>query len=375
MTVIGGAGGYWQVFAAGSPPGPTSNLNSMYGGHVSANQVIVPVDAAGQFSVFSSGGGHVIVDLVGIYTGAGAPASTEGLFVPLATPTRFVDTRTGPNPLGAGKRLLPGWNMEVGVSNNPAIGRGDVSAVVLNLTATDTLAAGYLSVTPAGSNNPATKARNTSNLNVVRTAQTIANHAIVPVSARGFDIFAQSPAHVVADVSGFFIGTPAAAPFGGPANVDPTPSFCAGFTDSAMSTAATGANGSNVRLIQQRLLSLGFWNAGGDGSYGWSTQQAVMAYQKWHGLAASGKVDEPTASALNWPNCRPTPGVNSGDLFEIDKGRQLGFFVRGGKTLWVVNISSGGGYYYEEDNKLTGRDEPDDEHHRGGHADDREATP
>ena len=72
LTAIGSAGGYWQVFAAGTTPGQTSNLNSMFGGHISANQVIVPVNAAGEISVFSSGGGHLVIDLIGTYTGAGA---------------------------------------------------------------------------------------------------------------------------------------------------------------------------------------------------------------------------------------------------------------------------------------------------------------
>ena len=38
----------------------------------------------------------------------------------------------------------------------------------------------------------------------------------------------------------------------------------------------------------------------------------------------------------------------------MDKGRQLGFFVRNGNALFVLNVSSGGGYFYEEENKLTG---------------------
>ncbi len=354
VTVVGAAGGYWQVYAAGTSPGQTSNLNSMYAGHVSANQVIVPVNGNGEINVFSSGGGFPVIDLVGVYTGVGAPTSGEGLFVPLSDPTRFLDTRGTLNPLGAGKRLLPGWSVEVAIASHPAIARGDVSAVVMNLTVTDTLAGGYFSVTSAGAHNSAVKSRATSNLNAVRAAQTVANHVITPVSGRGFDVFAQNPAHAVVDVSGFFIGAPAAAPNGLPVNVDPTPVYCAGFADQAITPATSGNVGTNVRLIQNRLLSLGFWNAGGDGSYGWSTQQAVMAYQKWHRLSASGKVDDATANSLNWPSCRPTPGTNSGTLLEVDKGRQLGMFIRDGKLLWVINVSTGGGYFYEEDNKLTG---------------------
>lgn len=355
ITAIGDAPGYWQVFPTGGASPVSSNLNSMYAGHTSANQVVVPVNASGQFSVYSLTGGQLIIDVVGTFTGAAAASSTDGLFVPLVTPTRFLDTRSAAlNRLGGTQRLLPGWSVEVPVSANPAINRSDVSAVALNLTVTDTFGAGYVSVTPAGANNPAVKSRTTSNINVARPAQTVANHVIVPVSGRGFDVFAQSPTHAVADVSGYYLGTAVASPFGPPANVDPTPSFCLGFSSEAVLTSASGSVGSHVALVQQRLLDLGFWNGGADGSFGWSTQQAVMAYQFWNGLAPSGRVDAATASKLSYPNCRPTPGTNSGDLFEVDQGRQLGFFIRGGKLLWVLHLSSGGGYFYETDNKING---------------------
>jgi lipoprotein-anchoring transpeptidase ErfK/SrfK len=350
VTTIGAAPGFWQVFPAGTAPPSSSNLNSLFAGHVSANQVIVPVDAAGQFSVRSQSGGELIIDIVGTFTGAGAPLTTDGLFVPLTTPTRFLDTRTTLlNPLVPSTRLLPGWNLEVAVATNPAINRSDVAAVAMNLTVTDTFSAGYVSVTPAGSNNPAVKSRTTSNLNVVRGSQTVANHAIVPVSSRGFDVFAQSPTHAIADISGFYIGAPVAAAFGTPQNVDPTPPFCLSFTSEAIQPSSQGSSGPNVAIAQRRLLDLGFWLQAVDGSYGWSTQQAVMAYQKWNGLVASGKIDTATASRLSFPNCRPTAGTNSGTLMEVDKGRQLGIFIRDGKLLWMLNVSTGGNYFYEDE--------------------------
>ncbi|MEZ5218702.1 MAG: hypothetical protein R2715_19440 [Ilumatobacteraceae bacterium] len=123
--------------------------------HVSANQVIVPVDGSGSFQVFSSGGGHLIIDVVGSFTGSTAPDSTDGLFVPLASPTRFADTRVGSlNPLGGTTNAQPRWSVEVPVTSNPAIGRSDVAAVVMNVTSLDNLNGGYVSVTPAGSNPP-----------------------------------------------------------------------------------------------------------------------------------------------------------------------------------------------------------------------------
>ncbi len=350
VTAIGAAAGFWQVFPAGTIAPTSSNLNSMTIGHVSANQVIAPVDANGQFSVYSQSGGDLIVDIVGTFTGATAASATDGLFVPLGSPTRFLDTRVvALNPLVPTSRLLAAWNVEVAVATNPAINRPDVSAVAMNVTVTDSFAAGYISVTPAGSNDPLVKARSTSNLNVGRLGQTLANHAIVPVSARGFDVFAQNPAHVVADISGFYLGAAVAAAFGPPINTDPTPPFCLTFTTEVIQPSSQGASGPNVAVAQRRLLDLGFWNQGADGNYGLSTQQAVMAYQKWNGLSASGKIDSPTAARLSYPNCKPVAGTNTGTLMEVDKGRQLGFFIRDGKVLWIVNISTGGNYFYEDE--------------------------
>ena len=348
VTVIGDGAGYWQVFPAGTAAPKSSNLNSMFAGQTTANQVIVPVDAQGNFSVLSSSGGQLIIDVVGTFTGATAPSATDGLFVPLDAPTRFLDTRSADlNPLGANKRLLNGWDVEVPVSTNAAVNRPDVAAVVVNLTVTDSFGSGYISATPAGSADPASKARTTSNINVDRVGQTLANHAIVPVSARGFDVFSQTPIHAIADVSGFYLGAPVAAPFGVATNVDPTPPGCLGFSTEAIGVTQQGANNPNIAIAQQRLLSLGFWLAAADGSFGLTTQQAVMAFQKWNGMPRSGKLDAATAQRLSFPNCPPTQGRAGNDLLEVDKGRQLAFFVKGGKLVWVVNTSTGGGYYYE----------------------------
>ena len=357
VTTIGNGAGYWTAFPTGTIPPNAANLNSLYPAHVVANQVIVPLDAEGDFNVYSQAGGHLIVDLVGLMTGASAPVSTDGLYVSLAAPTRFLDTRDGAlNPLGGARMPLPAWNLEVGAATNPAIGRPDVAALVVNVTATDSLAGGYVTLSPAGANDPADKRRTTSTLNVVRAVQTIPNHATVAVSARGFDVFTLSGGHVLADVAGFYLGTPVPAPFGAPSNASGTPFGCLGYPTTPVASIIIGSTRPTVARAQQRLLDLGFWNGGADGNYGISTSQSVMAFQKWSGITATGNVDENTAVALNRIQCRPSPGITSGDLFEVDKGKQLAFIIRGGKALWVLNISSGGNYDYTAVDKKTGGD-------------------
>jgi L,D-transpeptidase catalytic domain/Putative peptidoglycan binding domain len=355
VTTIATSAGYWTAFPADTAPPNAANLNSLYPLHVVANQVIVALDADGDFNVYSQSGGHLVVDLVGLITGAGAPSSTDGLYVSLAAPTRFLDTRVAAlNPLGGAQMPLPAWNLEVGASSNPAIARADVAALVMNLTVTEALGGGYVTLSPAGSNSPTDKRRTTSTLNVVRAVQTLPNHATVAVSARGFDVFTQAGGHLLADVSGFYLGTPVPAGFGGPSNTSGTPFACLGYPTTPVASVVFGSSASTVARAQQRLLDLGFWNGGADGGYGLTTSQSVMAFQKWTGIPATGNVDENTAVALNRIQCRPSPGITSGDLFEVDKAKQLAFIIRGGKALWVLNVSTGGNYDYTATDQKTG---------------------
>lgn len=358
LTSVTNVPGFWQVYAKGSPAPDTSNLNSPAGPSAAiANQAIVTVDAAGAISIYSQNGGDLLIDLVGTYTGDSAPSSTAGLFVPMTTPTRVVDTRiAGLNPLGGTTRPSIKSSFEVPVTSNPVIGRSDVSAVVLNATSVEALTIGYITVGTAGATDP-NVAPTTSTMNVVRPAQMLANHAIVPVSARGFSMYTEPGGHLLADLAGYFIGAPAAAPFGPRTN--PTAPACstrtAGEPVAPVGPIVYGSSRAAVATLQNRLLQLGFWNAGADGSYGLTTIQSVMAFQKWKGLPATTVVDTATAIALNTERCFPAAGGRSGDYFEVDKGKQIAFVVRGGQVQHVFNVSTGNGKSYdEEDQKNAG---------------------
>ncbi len=94
LTAVTGNAGYWQVYPRGGAVPATSNLNSPPGpSAIAANQAIVTVDATGGVTIFSEGGGDLLIDLVGTYTGSDAPEDIVGLFVPMTSPTRIVDTR------------------------------------------------------------------------------------------------------------------------------------------------------------------------------------------------------------------------------------------------------------------------------------------
>ena len=117
--------------------------------------------------------------------------------------------------------------------------------------------------------------------------------------------------------------------------------------------AVGSRSGGETARVQQRLLELGFWLTGPDGSYGLTTRQAVMAFQKYVGLPASGEVDGETAAWLSGMTEQGRATADAGTLVEIDKQRQLLFFVVDGYTQWIFNTSTGNGQEYEEPDQNT----------------------
>ena len=214
------ATGYWTVFPTGSGRPIVSNLNVTGTGTTIANQVLARL-AGGSTTVFAQTGGHVVIDLVGFFTGASTPPSDVGLFVPV-TPQRLLDSREP--PLGA----LPGHNRTAqvpvaGRANLPASGIG---AVVVNATVTDTVRDGFFSIWPAQTYRPTA-----SSLNASHAGQIIANHVITPVSTGGISFYTQNGAHLIVDISGWYTGTelatvlPPHIPLTGPGGPPPTAPF------------------------------------------------------------------------------------------------------------------------------------------------------
>lgn len=117
--------------------------------------------------------------------------------------------------------------------------------------------------------------------------------------------------------------------------------------------AVGGRSGAETARVQLRLFSLGFWLSVADGGYGLTTQQAVMAFQKYTGLDPSGKVDGATADALTTTTVRPVARANAGTLVEVDKLQQLLYFVVDGQTAWILNTSTGSGKEYTAPDKNT----------------------
>lgn len=126
-----------------------------------------------------------------------APPPTTSAFQPI-TPTRLFDTRDGTGGVPVGKRA-GGTTLTVAVAGRAGLPAGGISAVSVNLTVTETDALGYITAFPCDAT------RTTSTLNYPRWT-TVANSAIVPVSAAGtICVYVEGGAtHVLADVAGWF---------------------------------------------------------------------------------------------------------------------------------------------------------------------------
>ena len=198
------APGFVTEFPAGRQMPTSSILNVDQVNQTRAAAGIFPVSASG-VALYVSGGGHIVVDLFGYFTGPSAGSSSEGLFTAY-DPTRLLDTR-GASPLGNGVPLYPGGGLELALQQG--------GAVAYNVTSVDG-APGYVTAFPAGTARPAT-----STVNSVGGGDVVANFAITQVSSRGLGFYSQSQSHLIADLQGWFSGPSASATVAPPTNTPP----------------------------------------------------------------------------------------------------------------------------------------------------------
>jgi hypothetical protein len=257
--------GFLQVFPTGkAAPGSSSNLNVPGRGSTIANLVIVPVGTDGKISFYNHAGGHVVADLIGHFVET--TSSDAGRLLSLAAPKRVLDTRDpfkvpigNPGdtkncgdfstwdqanrwmwtyirhgdianldgnddripceslPGNPGRVLVPPnlfkigsgatYRLPVRTNATPAGGvlAPGSSAVVMNVTVTESVGPGYLQVFTE----EFTK-RQFSNLNY-GTADIAPNLVIAPIAADGsVKIYAHTGTHVIVDIVGYF--TDASAP-------------------------------------------------------------------------------------------------------------------------------------------------------------------
>ncbi len=193
LTVTNATGaGFVTAWAADRPRPATSNLNVERVGQTIANLAVVPMSphplAEGTISIFSQGGGHLVVDVIGAIGAAGSTAGRT-LTVP---PTRLLDTRTV-------APLLAGGSVAVPVGGRGGVPATGAAAVWAKVTLTEAAGPGFLTVWPSGGNRPVV-----STLNAERVGQTVPNLTLVPLGADGtISVFSQSGGQVLVDVVGY----------------------------------------------------------------------------------------------------------------------------------------------------------------------------
>jgi peptidoglycan hydrolase-like protein with peptidoglycan-binding domain len=134
--------------------------------------------------------------------------------------------------------------------------------------------------------------------------------------------------------------TPTQTPAASPSAVRPSP------TTPPHVGLQSGDKGPAVAALQKRLADLGFWLSSTDGSYGDTTQQAVLAFQKAAGLERDGVAGPQTMKALQ-AGVTVAPRSSAGHVIEVDKARQLVFIVNNGKIADIFNTSTGSGQAYQ----------------------------
>jgi PKD repeat protein len=103
---------------------------------------------------------------------------------------------------------------------------------------------------------------------------------------------------------------------------------------------AVGSRGPSVLALNQGLASLHIALAGIDSTFGLDTRDAVVAFQKLHGLPRTGAVDGRFWRYL-LVAYTPRARYPYGSHIEISKPLQVLFVVRGGKVVLVSHVSTG----------------------------------
>jgi len=192
VTAVNPSGpGYVTVWPAGQPMPVASSLNTDTG-RTRPNLVVAKLGAGGAVSLFdydAVGGSDLVVDVVGYFGG-------EGGQVTAVDPQRLLDSRSGLDTAAA--PFASGEQRDVQVSGRAGVPPG-ATAVVLNVTATEPTAPGFVTAWPAGQPRPLASTLN------FAPGDNVANLVMVGLGPGGTLSLYQfgGSTHVVADVVGF----------------------------------------------------------------------------------------------------------------------------------------------------------------------------
>ncbi|MGZ6792435.1 MAG: SpoIID/LytB domain-containing protein [Mycobacteriales bacterium] len=198
VTAVGAtANGYVSVYPSGQTRPTVSNLNTTPG-RISTNLVVARLGGDGRITLYNSGG---TVDLVGDIAGY---YGTSGDTYASMTPVRALDTRTG---TGAPKaKVGPGGTVSLQVTGANGVPSSGVTAVVLNVTATNATSAGYVTAYPTGTSRPGTSSLNT-------TAGAVSTDLVIARLGTGGKVTLYNSGgtvDLIGDVEGYYTSTTSA---------------------------------------------------------------------------------------------------------------------------------------------------------------------
>jgi uncharacterized repeat protein (TIGR03803 family) len=190
--------GYLTIWPTGQGQPQVSTMNS--DGRIKANAAIVPAGTGGAVSVYVSDTTDVVLDINGYFMSTTPAATYE--FYPLQ-PCRLVDTRNPNGDLG-GPFLRGAVERDFALLESPCLSGLplQVQAYSLNVTVLPNPSGqrlGYLTVWPAGADQPAVSTLNNP------TATYVANAAIVPAPPDGrIAVYPSQSTDLLVDINGYF---------------------------------------------------------------------------------------------------------------------------------------------------------------------------
>ncbi|MFI9328203.1 hypothetical protein ACIGZJ_11745 [Kitasatospora sp. NPDC052868] len=305
---------YVTVHPDGRPRPRTSNLNFTPGQTV-ANLVTVPV-TNGYIDIYNHlGSVDLVADVFGYYTDdAAATAST---FQPV-TPSRALDTRSS-GPGGSAQHVGTDGTVNLKLAGRNRVPAAGATAVVLNVTATDTADSSFVTVYPHGTARPST-----SNLNF-EADQTVPNLVTVPLGADGsIDLYNHiGTADLVVDVFGFYTGAPSGS----------------GFTATGPTRVLDTRDPGRQKVGPGGVLG---WNVGEGSGLGDARPSAVVLNVTATGPTATGHLDvypggspRPSSSNLNYTADQT---VANTVIVPVDASGNVNFYNNAGSVDVVVDL-------------------------------------
>jgi hypothetical protein len=185
LTAVQTAGaGYLTAMATGDTPPVASALNVDGAGQTRGGFVVVPLRDA-KFSVLQSMQAHLVVDVVGYFTGGSAARSQAGLYF-AAPARRAFDSRQS----GAFEPLI---------ERTVTLADGRAAAVVVTMQLVGT-SGGYAAAWPSGTPVPTV-----ASVNADPSGRAVANQAFIGVAGGDAQVVSSSSSHVIIDVAGAFL--------------------------------------------------------------------------------------------------------------------------------------------------------------------------